>query len=300
MAGKRYYSDDDEWGGMFPPRGITSSQLKRLGRERQKNYLRHWFSRNFEDPVQETPWVDGQYLYAWGGPYDAKDELFNEFGDLVSEEVIDAVVGEVEREGTHEWAPGPDHPDQQAARDEWYASQGRPDETADQPEALGDIVGRLEAGVQPVYGDARELEFRKKVIERLDKLEHTLTVGAATHGGMGHNRPPPDIDDQQAQVIKETREAGAAIRRELGKPEPDALQVAKVTSRLQTILGWLGGKVDAMAHSFAEEFGGTFGKLAAAGAVVTIGAIAVPQLRALLAQIVDHVTRWLSYVSLSF
>jgi hypothetical protein len=72
---RRYYSEDDI------ERGITPSELKRAGRERQKEYMHHWFHRNFEDPVQETPYnsQEGGYLYIWGGPYDAREQLYDEF-----------------------------------------------------------------------------------------------------------------------------------------------------------------------------------------------------------------------------
>ncbi len=74
--GQRYYSDEDI------ERGVTRSELKRMGRERQKEYIRHWFHSNFEDPAQETPYNsrEGGYLYIWGGPYNAHDELYGEFG----------------------------------------------------------------------------------------------------------------------------------------------------------------------------------------------------------------------------
>jgi len=34
-----------------------------------------WFFENFEDPAHSTPW-DGGYVYIWGGPYDAADEIY--------------------------------------------------------------------------------------------------------------------------------------------------------------------------------------------------------------------------------
>lgn len=48
------------------------------------------------------------------GPYDAGEELFGEFGDDFSEELIQAVVDEVEDDGITDWAPrhtGPDYDD---------------------------------------------------------------------------------------------------------------------------------------------------------------------------------------------
>jgi hypothetical protein len=81
---RRYYSDDDI------ERGVAPSALKRMGRSRQKEYMRHWFHRNFEDPAQETHYdsSEGGYIYLWGGPYNAYDELYNEFGPLIPDERI--------------------------------------------------------------------------------------------------------------------------------------------------------------------------------------------------------------------
>src|ERR1019366_5514473 len=82
---RRYYSEDD------CERGITPSQLKRAGRARQKEYMRYWFYRNFEDPANETPYnsEEGGYLFIWGGPYDAREELYAEFEKLVPDARID-------------------------------------------------------------------------------------------------------------------------------------------------------------------------------------------------------------------
>lgn len=102
---KRYYSDDDQI-------GKTAAGLKRLNHKRQKEYLVYWFHRNFEDPVHETPYesAEGGYQYIFGGPYDARDELWNEFDGTVSETVINAAVEEVESDGIIDWAPGDEHP----------------------------------------------------------------------------------------------------------------------------------------------------------------------------------------------
>lgn len=110
---KRYYSDDDQI-------GKTAAALKRLNHKRQKEYLVYWFHRNFEDPVNETPYesAEGGYQYIFGGPYDASDELWNEFEGIVSETVINAAVKEVESDGIIDWAPGNKHPNKLMSSDE--------------------------------------------------------------------------------------------------------------------------------------------------------------------------------------
>jgi hypothetical protein len=70
-----------------------------------------WFFDNFEDPVHATPW-EGDYVYIWGGPYDANEELEDAFGDKLEEQfgeklrvrVIAEAVDRIEEDG-FEWAP---------------------------------------------------------------------------------------------------------------------------------------------------------------------------------------------------
>jgi hypothetical protein len=63
-----------------------------------------WFFSNFEDPAERTPWDEGKYVYIWGGPYDAREELYAAFGAAASERAIDAAVDRIEEDG-FEWAP---------------------------------------------------------------------------------------------------------------------------------------------------------------------------------------------------
>ena len=68
-----------------------------------------WFRARYEDPAENTPYDDG-YVYLCGGPYDAREELSNNFpaepgfSDADWEEIIDAAVGEIEEDGGPEWA----------------------------------------------------------------------------------------------------------------------------------------------------------------------------------------------------
>jgi hypothetical protein len=91
MAGKRYYTSDD-------PYGVTPSRLKRLGRAKQLEYMEEWFRDYYEDPANKTPRDDGEFVYPWGGPYDAFDELGDEFGELVPEDRIEELVKKLQQE----------------------------------------------------------------------------------------------------------------------------------------------------------------------------------------------------------
>lgn len=90
------------------PHGWTGEDLQSLEPDLQKEVMKAWFFRNFEDPAESTPHnsAEGGYQYIWGGPYDADEELRSEFEPLgVSDEVIDAVVEEVTEDGLFNWAP---------------------------------------------------------------------------------------------------------------------------------------------------------------------------------------------------
>ncbi|MDE4139992.1 P-loop NTPase fold protein [Phaeobacter gallaeciensis] len=80
-----------------------------------------WFHALYEDPQNETPYdsEDGRYIYVYGGPYDASEVLQNEFGNQVSDHLIEQAVAEIEGDGTLEWAPSPYHPDQILAAQEF-------------------------------------------------------------------------------------------------------------------------------------------------------------------------------------
>jgi hypothetical protein len=64
-----------------------------------------WFFRNFEDPVQNTPWDEGEYVFIWGGPFYAHDELEDAFGAAVTPQAIEEAVAKIEEDGGPQWAP---------------------------------------------------------------------------------------------------------------------------------------------------------------------------------------------------
>lgn len=67
-------------------------------RESVSEKIKHWFLQRYEDPAHNTPYDSGEggYLYQWGGPYDARDVLHDEFRGEVEEEIIDEVADELE------------------------------------------------------------------------------------------------------------------------------------------------------------------------------------------------------------
>jgi hypothetical protein len=61
--------------------------------------------------VEHTPHEssEGGYIYIWGGPYNASEELSDEFGEIVPEDVIEELVEALETQ-SYEWSgkPGTD------------------------------------------------------------------------------------------------------------------------------------------------------------------------------------------------
>ena len=87
--------------------GISQSAFAEMQPAEQRELMAQWFFQNFEDPANETPWDNEtkEYLYIWGGPYGANEQLWDKFGDFVSKSLILEVADEIESDGTHEWAP---------------------------------------------------------------------------------------------------------------------------------------------------------------------------------------------------
>lgn len=87
----------------------TKKHLSKMNREEIAEEIREWFSSNFEDPVESCPYEsrEGGYFYIYGGPYDAREEIENEFGGLVDDEIINEVASELE-EISWDWSGCPD------------------------------------------------------------------------------------------------------------------------------------------------------------------------------------------------
>src|SRR4051812_5754146 len=79
--------------------------LEGLEAEAKVEAMVEWFRQNFEDPANSTPYDEGEYVYIWGGPYDARDEIEGYFGDQALEEEIEEAVDRVQSDGTFDWAP---------------------------------------------------------------------------------------------------------------------------------------------------------------------------------------------------
>ena len=145
-----------------------------------------WFHQNFEDPAESTPYesAEGGYIWIWGGPYEARDELYSKFEDLVSERLIEEAVQHIQRHGIYDWAPvhkGDDY------------DESEPDE----PTSL-DIFSD-EPGER--YGTPEDHAARARFRAALAELQKALDTPRPI--GIGHNRPPDE--DEEPEEIKELR-----------------------------------------------------------------------------------------------
>jgi len=78
---------------------LSAQEVQNSDAEFQKEVMRKWFLRHYENPAENTPYEsrEGGYIYIWGGPYDAREELSEEFYEIVPENVIDELVEELEK-----------------------------------------------------------------------------------------------------------------------------------------------------------------------------------------------------------
>jgi hypothetical protein len=68
----------------------TWAQLSKLDADEQAEAMKGWFRERYEDPAERTPYesAEGGYIWIFGGPYDAHEELEAEFSGIVPDEVI--------------------------------------------------------------------------------------------------------------------------------------------------------------------------------------------------------------------
>ena len=228
-----------------------ASELIGLSSEEQVAHMVDWFRRMYEHPVNQTPYdgEDGKYVYVWGGPFDAHDELVDEFDGLVSDETIQAAVSEVERDGTSEWAPTDGNPKHAGGPDDDEEERLEP-----VPPTLDDIRQRLARGMAPRFGDPIETQSRDVLRSEIDGLRRAIEDYPSRYVGIGHNRPPESIS-LTVELIVEVKHAATQIDEETARPVPNVDPVVESTGRLEKVLGWLERKLDASVDSFVKTIG---------------------------------------------
>jgi hypothetical protein len=204
----------------------TPPSLDGLEREERVEAMVEWFLDNFEDPAEHTPHesAEGGYQYIWGGPYDALDQISSTFPEAEQDEIEEAVE-EVQSDGIYDWAPsdGRVQPDDYDDLDDGLELDGGPAPAplSDRLEALGEQLGRIEGHVAALL-----------------KLRDEDQAGVA---GIGHNRPPEDVDGPID--LAAVQESIDDVRTELAKPDrendADAEKLALAETRFRRFLSWV-------------------------------------------------------------
>lgn len=85
---------------------MSEDALSNADRDTQLEIMENWFRERFEDPAMRTPYesAEGGYIWIWGGPYDARDELNTKFSGIVPDNVICELAVMLDGE-CQEWAP---------------------------------------------------------------------------------------------------------------------------------------------------------------------------------------------------
>lgn len=68
-----------------------------------------WFLERFEPPDESMPMEGGVPQYIWGGPFDAREQLSQEFGRSFDEDDVERAATILETEWP-DWAPSDRHP----------------------------------------------------------------------------------------------------------------------------------------------------------------------------------------------
>jgi hypothetical protein len=73
-----------------------------------RELMEYWFRLNYEDPTERTPYesAEGGYIWIWGGPFETREVLEEEFSGKVDDELIEELASELDNECL-EWAPTP-------------------------------------------------------------------------------------------------------------------------------------------------------------------------------------------------
>lgn len=213
------------------PSPITRTQFRRMSREAQREVMLEWFAANYEDPAERTPYEsrEGGYQWIWGGPYDASEEIRDQFEGLTSEKVIFEVIDEIQKDGLIEWAPTP----RQSDYDEDTPIEE--DKDIDPLDALPDEAG-------PFLGSREEMAARKEAVDAIERFERLIKEKPA---GIGHNNPP---EDARTLPPEEVAIAVSELKVELKTSRPKIYLAKSLLRTIGTIFGgsarWVGGRVN--------------------------------------------------------
>lgn len=212
---------------LVPP--SDTPYVKRRSRAYAVEAIKRWFFHNFEDPVHETPWDEGEYVYIWGGPYNARDVIEEYFDGEVSDATMQLAIAAIEEEGILYWAP-----------------HGR----RIQPKTIRAPARKRSS---PKRDRSHEIEkAHKKMLAALSDVDKEFGGFRPVPAGIGHNRPPEPIAAPvlDGEDLSELREAVGLLRRQ---PRDVIVDLDRVKKAAQT-LGNAASKVLAYCAKQADNF----------------------------------------------
>ena len=129
----------------------NTNRLMTMSVRRGIDTLVEWFFERFEDPAHRLPYetAEGGFQWIYGGPYDAREQLEENFPDE-AEHIIDAAVDRIESDGLMDWAP--------VAKPEDY--EDPEDEEAYDEEDLNEIVRELDNLISGIPEPTSDPVFR--------------------------------------------------------------------------------------------------------------------------------------------
>lgn len=155
--------DPEEYWAPDPPFDPDDDELREAKRDRQIELMREWFLARYCDPAHETPYesAEGGYIWIWGGPYYAEDELQERFGGIVDDEVIGALAEDLTLDGNFEWAPI--RRDDDRDYDDRFGLEFDPAQPNDPLDKLKDRLAQT-ASVLSLQGEAQAMEQLPKMV----------------------------------------------------------------------------------------------------------------------------------------
>jgi hypothetical protein len=229
--------------------------------ESNKEAVLNWFYENFEDPVHSTPYnsQEGGYLYIKGGPYAAREIITVVFGNIISDDLIEEIVDEINRES-----------------DIWVPSSSRllrPEEDK-------------ERALPAEYS-------HEQMVRRVAELKELLNDKRGPAVGIGHNKPPEPIDEQplNPDQKQELEKALDVLAEQPLEPTNAALAKAAletVNSTKKMLADWARDQSKIFADEAIKEAGKQFGRWAP----ITFWAVVLDSIF----QITRHADAWLKAI----
>jgi hypothetical protein len=233
--------------------------------------MKQWFFENFEDPANDTPYEgkEGGYIYVWGGPYSAMEELYDAFDGTVADELIEKATHEIEAYG-FDWV---------ASANRFFYAEDEPDEEAEETQSP-----------------------HQHLLEKVADLEKKLDRLESAWGKIGHNNPPSNIDEA-TYTVADAKQLRIAIT--IIQSQPESLpavtdEVKTATDIIQKQENRLAAYVKKLADTFVMSATAEAGKKSVQLAAWTYMASLVMDLFKSVQATAAALAQWIKIINLPF